>query len=154
MRALIRVLQATLATLTFGVILLGSSSCGDEYTYFTLQMFLKADGANAITLAERKEIDRCTLNVTNAAGEPVESFTLKSGIVPGSDTHFGCSFDETPSFIGLLNYSSLRKNGNLTFELNAGSGEGGQFRIIATGKGTGSVNPGKSVSVEIIATRP
>lgn len=154
MRAFTRTLQALLATLTLGTVLLLSSSCGDEYTYFTLQMYIKSDGPNAISLSERKQIDHCTLNITNGAGEPVEGFTLKSGILPGTDTHFGCAFDETPSFLGLLNYSSLRKNGNLTFELNAGSGEGGSFRLIAKGSGTGSVNPGKSVAVEIIATKP
>jgi hypothetical protein len=153
MRAITRSFRATLGTLTLGLILLGASSCGDEYTYFTISLNLQTTGSNPITQAERLDIDHCMLEITNEAGEAVEGFLVaKSGELSDGKA-FGCAYDHTPSFIGQLNYSSLRKSGALTFDFSAGSGEGGGFRVIAKGIRTERVNPGKSVRVEIIASK-
>ena len=137
--------------LALGSVLLGSAltmgSCGDEYSYFTVNM--NFEGLDNRTLAE---IGTCSLKI-ESGGKEVDSFEI--GQVDDNGTKWGCASNQTKSYIGKLNYSALRKAGDvLKFTLTGKTDEGVNSKDIARGSAEGTAKPGDDKNtVDVKATK-
>ena len=141
--------------LAMGSILLGSAltlgSCGDEYSYFTVTM--NFEGLNTTTLAT---IGTCSLKI-ESGGKEVDSFPLgqTDETVDGKTYKRGCATKETGTYVGKLNYSSLRPSGTvLKFTLTGKTDEGANSKDVAQGSAEGTANPGPNeIKVDVKATK-
>jgi hypothetical protein len=136
--------------LALGSVLLGSAlamgSCGNEYTYFTITMNFKD-----MMAPDLATIGTCALKI-EAEGKEVDSFQLKQ--VDENGTKWGCATKETRTYIGKMNYSSLRAAGAvLKFTLTGKTDEGVNSKLVAEGSSEGTTSPGAVVGVEVNATK-
>jgi hypothetical protein len=133
--------------LALGSILVGSTlmvgSCGDEYSYFTVNMNFE------LTNTTLSNIGTCSLKI-ESGGKTVDSFTL--GQVDENGTKWGCAQNQTRSYIGKMNYSALRKSGDvLKFILTAKTDEANNSTDVAQGWSEATANPGTQIVVGVKA---
>jgi hypothetical protein len=98
--------------------LVSTSGC-DPYTYYNIHIALKVDGDNAVKIPNtRDKINTCDISVY--AGD--SSTALESGI-PLNQRTLGpdvspCRGTQTPTDLGILDYSTARSSGSLSFRVN------------------------------------
>lgn len=136
--------------LAMGAFLLGSSlvmgSCGDEYTYFTINM-----GFDGLTQPVLSSIGRCSLKI-ESGGKEVESYDL--GPVDENGTKWGCASGQTKTYIGKMNYSALRPAGTtMKFILTGKTDEGVNSKDVAQGFNEAKTAPGSQVILDVKATK-
>jgi hypothetical protein len=127
-----------------------SQSCqASEYSYYNLDVqFDSADIGGDIDVWTMEKIARCTLQITNEAGDVLEDRELvdSSGLPV-------CNLGQTPYHPGVLDYSSCcRAGAQLTFGLVAENTDQSPLAL-AQGTAVATCVPGQVVSIDLVAQK-
>lgn len=127
-----------------------TTSCGkDAYSYFNVAITLVG-----MDISTRLLIDDCQLQIADSKGKELTVLTLPQGQGMDSGMGYGCAFNATPTFIGLLNYSScIGKDQSLVFRFTAKTSASGAPVALAQGVANAYARPGNSISVDLSATK-
>jgi hypothetical protein len=140
-----------------------ASGCSD-YTYFNVFVYLNGQaGDNMVDNPILEKMDSCTISVfkgnleigdlsrENQVEKPID-LTEKNGITPICRLGFNGTADHSVEGkpirkIGVLDYSTARKSGDLTFAVTVT--KEGQSATIAQGVASKGMNAGKVEDVEL-----